>query len=148
MPTMLNLLQSYKHLSHLVTKLTKWLCAQQRLRSAWASAQSDQSLHCPQEESLGPSLPIGRTAKTLIRLGGCVGFVGFVMRRLIFYRKSRLLSVSFIYSSCQLSMTFSKEIWAATWQNQQNECAPSEDSDQPGHPPSLIRVFAVRLMGS
>ena len=27
-------------------------------------------------------------------------------------------------------------------------CAPSEDSDQPGHPPSLIRVFAVRLIGS
>ena len=25
-------------------------------------------------------------------------------------------------------------IWATTWQNQQNECAPSEDSDQPGHP--------------
>ena len=24
-------------------------------------------------------------------------------------------------------------------------CAPSEDSDQPGHPPSLIRVSAVRL---
>ena len=30
---------------------------------------------------------------------------------------------------------------AATKQNQQNECAPSEDSDQPGHPPSLIRIF-------
>ena len=29
------------------------LCAQQRLRSAWASAQSDQSLRCPHEESLG-----------------------------------------------------------------------------------------------
>ena len=26
--------------------------------------------------------------------------------------------------------------------------APSEDSDQPGHPPSLIRVFAVRSVGS
>ena len=39
-------------------------------------------------------------------------------------------------------------MWATTWQNQQNECAPSEDSDQPGHPPSLIRVFAVRSMGS
>ena len=38
--------------------------------------------------------------------------------------------------------------WAATWQNQQSDCAPSEDSDQPGHPPSLIRVFPVRLMGS
>ena len=35
-------------------------------------------------------------------------------------------------------------IWAATWQNQQNECAPSEDSDQPGLP-SLTRVFAVRM---
>ena len=30
------------------------MCAQQRLRSAWASAQSDQSLRCPREESLGP----------------------------------------------------------------------------------------------
>ena len=44
--------------------------------------------------------------------------------------------------------TKSMKFWAATWQNQQNECAPSEDSDQPGHPPSLIRVFAVRSMGS
>ena len=26
-----------------------------------------------------------------------------------------------------------------------NDCAPSEDSDQPGHPPSLIGVFAVRM---
>ena len=36
------------------------------------------------------------------------------------------------------------EILAASRQNQQNEYAPSEDSDQPGHPPSLIRVSAVR----
>ena len=35
--------------------------------------------------------------------------------------------------------------WSALWKKQQqNDCAPSEDSDQPGHPPSLIRVFAVR----
>ena len=34
-------------------------------------------------------------------------------------------------------------IWATTWQNQQSECAPSKDSDQSGHSPSLIRVFAV-----
>ena len=33
---------------------------------------------------------------------------------------------------------------AASWQNQQSECAPSEESDQSGHPPSLISVFAVR----
>ena len=34
---------------------------------------------------------------------------------------------------------------AATWQKQQTECVSSEDSDQPGHPPSLISVFAVRM---
>ena len=33
-------------LSRLMRKPTKWLCTQQRLRSAWASAQSDQSLRC------------------------------------------------------------------------------------------------------
>ena len=27
-------------------------------------------------------------------------------------------------------------------------CAPSEDSDQPGHSPSLIRVFDMRSVGS
>ena len=41
-----------------------------------------------------------------------------------------------------------KYVWAATWQNQQNEFAASEDSDQLGHPPSLIRVFAACSMGS
>ena len=35
--------------------------------------------------------------------------------------------------------------WAATWQNQQNECASSEDSDQPGQPPSLISIFADHM---
>ena len=39
-------------------------CAQRRLGSAWASAQSDRSLRCPHEESLGPWLPFERTAKT------------------------------------------------------------------------------------
>ena len=47
------------------------------------------------------------------------------------------------YLSCLQSIRILK--WAASWQNQQSECAPSEDSDQPGHPPSLIRVFAVRM---
>ena len=36
-------------------------------------------------------------------------------------------------------------IWVATWQNQQSDCAPSEDSDQPGHPPSLrTQAFFMR----
>ena len=56
-------------------------------------AQSDQSLRCPYEETLGPELSSERTAKTLIRLGGCaqsdlslrwvhIHFVDFVMSRL------------------------------------------------------------------
>ena len=39
-------------------------------------------------------------------------------------------------------------IWAMTWQNQQNECAPSVDPDQPGHLPILIRVFKVHTVGN
>ena len=57
-----------------MTKPTKWLCTQRRLRSAWASAQSYQSICCLHEESLGPWLPTERTVKTLIRLDGCPGW--------------------------------------------------------------------------
>ena len=54
-----------------------------------------------------------------------------------------------LFDACSVSFyRYSVSIWAATWQNQQNECAPSEDSDQPGHPPSLIRVFTVRMKKS
>ena len=59
--------------------------------------------------------------------------VGFVMRRLIFE---------------EINQPNATNRWAATWPNQQSDCAPSEDSDQPGHPPSPIRVFAVRSVGS
>ena len=48
------------------------LCAHQRLRSIWASVQSDQSLL--HEEDLDPWLSLEHTAKTLIRLGGCPGW--------------------------------------------------------------------------
>ena len=50
------------------------MCTQWRLRSAWASAQSDQSLRCPHKETLGLWLFLERTAKTLIRLGGSPGW--------------------------------------------------------------------------
>ena len=39
-------------------------------------------------------------------------------------------------------------IWASAWQTYKMACAPSKDSDHPGHPPSLIRFFAVRSVGS
>ena len=57
-------------------------------------------------------------------------------------------SLNWTWENLNFSVHFcsvGNKIWAVTWQNQQNECAPSEDLDQPGHPPSLIRVFAVRM---
>ena len=66
------------------------MCAQRRLRSARASIQSDQSLHCPHAESLGTELPIeqdsdqtGWMSGLIWVFAGCKGhFVGFVMLRL------------------------------------------------------------------
>ena len=40
-------------------------------------------------------------------------------------------------------MWWSVSIWAATRQNSTKWLCVSEDSEQPGHPPSLIRVFAI-----
>ena len=57
-----------------VTKPTKWLCAQRRLRSAWASTQSDQIPRCALSAYLRSQDFFMRTAKTLIRLGGCPGW--------------------------------------------------------------------------
>ena len=42
------------YMSRLTTKPTIGMCAKRRLRSAWTSAKPDQSLICPQEESLSP----------------------------------------------------------------------------------------------
>ena len=90
------------------------MCAQRRLRSAWASAQSDQSLRCALSGYLKTEAFFMRTAKTLIRLGGFFAgrtchFAGFVTRWLVYL------------------MPF----------------APSEYSDHAAHTHSLLRVFAV-----
>ena len=76
----------------------------------------------------------------------------------IYYLKIAGSSKS-IYSQDYFDGNFSKEVVFGlegehfTFEPQQDEtskmtCAPSEDSDQPGHPPSLIRVFAVHFLGS
>ena len=51
------------------------LCAQQRLRSAWESTQSDQSLDCVLNEYLRDQGFFMQTVKTLIRLDGCTGWL-------------------------------------------------------------------------
>ena len=64
---------------------------------------------------------------------------GSLFHNLIIILKDYICNSRFLLCFCK----FNSDKWAATWQNQQSECAPSKDSDQPGHPPSLIRVFAV-----
>ena len=63
-----------KNLSHDTKKPTKWLCAQWRLISAWAFAQSDQCLRCALSAWLRAQAFFMRTAETLIRLGKCPGW--------------------------------------------------------------------------
>ena len=61
-------------LSRDMTKPTQWVCAQRRLWSDWADAQSDQSLRCALNGKLRTQTFFVRTAKTLISLGGCPGW--------------------------------------------------------------------------
>ena len=55
----------------------------------------------------------------------------------------------FLLTHCSLfyfdhsSEAFTKCMNRDMKKQQQSDCAPSEDSDQPGHPPNLIRVFGV-----
>ena len=51
------------------------MCAQQRLGSAWASAQSDQSFRCSHEESLGPYLPTERTVEDSDQIVGMLRLI-------------------------------------------------------------------------
>ena len=75
-------LSSYQHHCILLSlKMDNWaatwqnqqndFCAQWCLRSAWASAKSDQSLHYVLNGLLRSQAFFMPTAKTLIRLGGC-----------------------------------------------------------------------------
>ena len=67
-------------------------------------------------------------------------FVGFVARRLIFKENQKVKCVS---------IRLEENVGDTKFEQPHNKtkmtCAPSKHSDQPGHPPSLIRVFAVGM---
>ena len=67
------------------------------------------------------------------------GSSGRCIIRLVF-RRSRVRSSVQSFIEIHESTTANQSYWATTWQNQQSDCAPSEDPDQPGHPPSLISL--------
>ena len=59
----------------------------------------------------------------------------------------------FFFFFCDILLISLRSLFATIFQPTHDKtnkmaCAPSEDSDQPGHPPSLIRVFTVLSMGS
>ena len=152
------------------------LSAQRRLWSDWADAQADLSLRwvhshivgffmsrlisssCNYErkKSVFKECRLTRTEKGMhclwqglycdISVPFLLGFES-AMCRLIVLVPDHCLFIFTPNIKCQW-MLHQLYNWAASWWNQQNDCAPSEDSDQPGHPPSLIRAFAVRSMGS
>ena len=81
------------YLSRDMTKPTKWVCAQRRLRSAWASAQSVFAVRMKEAWVLGHPLSAQRRLWSDHSEDGCpvwsesslahTHFVGFVMSRLI-----------------------------------------------------------------
>ena len=168
-----------------MTKPTKWVCAQRRLRSAWASAQSDQSLLSAWRK-LGPlathwvhskdsdqtvRMPnliwvFARRTATLLVLswGGSNTKIRFLYRILLrtilkSYFCILLWTVFlsqhlfFLLTIQYFKQTFSshyhlRQCATLLYQSQHDKTnrmtsVPREDSDQPGHPPSLIREFTV-----
>ena len=59
--------------------------------------------------------------------------------------EAQLLMLQVGRSTCSINL---KEFEPPHDETNKIACVPSEDSDQPGHPPSLITVFAVRSVGS
>ena len=80
-------------------------------------------------------------AKLPIQHHDILRFVFFLIYFISTFYGKQMLNLA-----CDLLILYN--IWAAARQKKQNDCAPSENSDQPRHPPSLIRVFAWRFMGS
>ena len=111
----------WRQMSHDMTKPAKLVCTQRRLRSAWASAQSDQSSLCAQWAAKDPRFlhadsedsdqPGHRTVKTLIRLGRCPG-----------WSESSLGTQPlcwFCHEAAHMFIGFVKLelIWAMSWEN-------------------------------
>ena len=139
-----------------MTKPTKWLCSQQRLRSAWALAQSDQSSLCAQWVAKDPSfhhadIEVSDQPGQMPRLiwvlaGRTCHFVGFVMRRL-----KCCWQLCCRQSTCSCRWLVGPSlviIWATSWENLFMPYANNKGADQPAYPCSLISTFVVRCLDS
>ena len=129
-------------------KTNKMMCAQQRLRSAWASTQSDQSslsawrnlgslsTHWVHSED---SDQTGWMPRLIWVFTGRTGhFVGFVMRR--------LKCLWLVRTNCQTLVLVKLIIkWALSREKLLMPYMNDKDTDQPAHLRSLIGVFCCSL---
>ena len=89
----------------------------------------------------GKLLSIEHPVKTLIRMRTCAGWSKSSLGVHVFS-----VCFSYIYITVKTIIQGQAELnWATSWKTNKVACAPSKDSDQPGHLPSLIRVFTVRM---
>ena len=95
----------------------------------WTTSLQNQQNECaPSEDSDQPGRP-----PSLIKGANGSSLWSFT----VLWEMKKILIVKHIYTH-----------WPTSLQNQQNGCAPSEDSGQPGRPASLISVFTLRSIGS
>ena len=112
-----------------MTKPTKWVCAQQRLRSAWASAQFDQSSLCAQWVAKDPRF-LHEDSEDSDQTGR--------MPRLIwvFAGRTLILLVLSCHGSYLISFHHLEDIRCNKWRNRTNVmCAK----------PSILSLRSVRM---
>ena len=105
------------------------------------------------EEALGPWLSVKCTAKSLIRLGGSQDDLSLRWAHepicWFCHAAAHLFSGDGCFNAIAvLPDVFVEENEPPHEKTNKMACAPSEDSDQPEHPPSLVRVLAVRMKKS
>ena len=197
-----------EHLGCDMAKPTKWLCAQQRLTSAWASLSTWRKLGslATHEVHSEDSDQTGRMPRLIWVFAGCTSTLLVLSCRgsfVVFFRKclteclrtvvrpsggtsvSRTVprlclcqtrwmtftnpcrgSVLYELYAARNSYTQPLSSWILCWAESKfgpgtclefepehdkinkMTCKPSKDSDQPGHLPSMIRVFAVHFLSS
>ena len=91
-----NCLSGIRYLNCIMTKPTKWVCAQRRLRSAWASAQSSESL-LSSWRNIGP-LP----THWAHRLGRCPGWSETLLGAHSFCWFCHVVAPVFTYCFCEV----------------------------------------------
>ena len=124
--------------SHAMRKLSSELRDQERLKPACSDSEASYSLEILDIRSYRNCIMYGvnnKDADQTVQMGRLICV--FVVRKC----HKQLLSWCGSHNSCYLLYFSTNEPHRE--KTNKMAYAPSEDADQPGHPPSLIRVFTV-----